>query len=50
MKTFKLLNKQSNEVINKCYCFNLEQAIVYFSIVKRLNKKDLLDIFTVVNN
>jgi hypothetical protein len=50
MKTYKLLGKKSNEVINKCYCLTLEQAVAYFSIVKELSKNDLLDIFRVVNN
>lgn len=50
MTTYNLINRQSGERINKITCFTYDQAVIYFSIVKRLSKKDLLDIFTVVNN
>lgn len=49
MKTFKLTTK-SGETINKFCCQSKEDAVDYFSKVKRLSKKVLLSLFIVENN
>ena len=47
MKTFYLKTKITEEVLKKVDCQSIEEAIEYFSKVKRLSKKDLVDIFLI---
>lgn len=46
MRNFRL-KTNSGETINSFYCQSYEQAVDYFSKVKRLSKKILLRIFIV---
>ena len=50
MKTFYLRIRKSKEVIIKTQCYSIEQAIEYFSEVKRLPKKDLVSIFLITES
>ncbi len=50
MKTFYLKTKKSKEVLIKTSCYNVEQAIDYFSEIKKLNKKDLVNIFLITES
>ena len=47
MKQFHLKSKISNETLSKFMAESYEQAVEYFSKVKKLSKKDLLNIFLV---
>lgn len=47
MKTYHLISKSAKEIINKFSCECVEDAISYFSKVKKLKKKDLLHIFDI---
>jgi hypothetical protein len=49
MKQFHLKSKLSNETFSKFVAENYEQAVEYFSKVKNLSKKDLLNIFLVTD-
>jgi hypothetical protein len=49
MKQFHLKSKTSNETFSKFMADSYEQAVEYFSKVKRLTKKDLLNIFLVTD-
>lgn len=49
MKTYYLKSKDSNETINRKEANSLELAIEYFSKIKKLNPKDLLRIYLVVD-
>ena len=49
MKTFYLNPKNSKEVISRVLLETLEEAIIYFSKVKKLSKKSILDIYTVTD-
>ncbi len=46
MKFFYLKNKEG-EVLSKSSAYSMEDAISYFSKVKRLAKKDLLEIYII---
>ncbi len=46
MKKFKLL--QNNEVLSVFECQNMDIAIQYFSLIKRLSKESLVKVFKVV--
>lgn len=48
MKVFFLRDKKTGEVLNRTIAQNLEEAIDYFSIVKHLTTKDIINIFDVV--
>ena len=50
MKTFYLRTKSTKEVIIKTNCQSIEDAIEYFSEVKRLPKKDLVSIFLITES
>jgi len=50
MKTFYLRTKSTKEVIKKTNCYSIEQAIDYFSKVKRLPKRDLVSIFLITES
>jgi len=50
MKTFYLRTKKSKEIIIKTQCYSIEQAIEYFSEVKRLPKKDIVSIFLITES
>jgi len=47
MKTYHLISKSANEIVNKFTCQYIEDAVLYFSKVKKLSKKDLLHIFDI---
>ena len=49
MKQFHLKSKISNETLSKFIAGSYEQAVEYFSKVKNLSKKDLLNIFLVTD-
>ena len=49
MKTFYLKNR-NDEIINKIRVGSLEEAIEYFSKIKDLDKKELLEIYKVEKN
>lgn len=49
MKTFKLMT-QGGEVIKKFNCEDYEEAVEYFSKIKRLKRQILLRIFKVIHN
>jgi hypothetical protein len=49
MKQYYLKSKISNESFAKFLAPSLEDAIEYFSRLKKLSKKDLLNIFTVTD-
>jgi len=49
MKTFYLKPKKCKEVISRVSLETLEEAIIYFSKVKKLSKKSILDIYTVTD-
>jgi hypothetical protein len=50
MKTFYLRTKSTKEVIKKTNCYSIEEAIDYFSKVKRLPKRDLVSIFLITES
>ena len=50
MKTFYLKTKKSKEVLIKTSCYSIEDAIDYFSKVKKLQKKDLVNIFLITDS
>jgi len=50
MKTFYLRTKSTKEVITKTNCYSIEEAIDYFSKVKRLPKRDLVSIFLITES
>lgn len=50
MKTFYLRTKSTKEVIKKTNCYSIEQAIDYFSKIKRLPKRDLVSIFLITES
>jgi fatty acid-binding protein DegV len=50
MKTFYLRTKNTKEVLIKTSCYSIEQAIEYFSEVKRLAKKDIVSIFLITES
>ena len=45
-KKFKLM--QDNEVLSVFECQNIEIAIQYFSVIKKLSKESLIKVFKVV--
>jgi hypothetical protein len=45
MKTYYLISKSADEIVNRFTCQYIEDAVSYFSRVKKLSKKDLLHIF-----
>lgn len=45
MKTYYLISKSADEIVNRFTCEYIEDALSYFSKVKKLSKKDLLHIF-----
>lgn len=47
MKTYYLISKSAGEIVNRFTCQYIEDAILYFSKVKKLSKKDLLHIFDI---
>jgi len=47
MKTYYLISKAADEIVNRFACMDIEDAISYFSKVKKLKKKDLLHIFDI---
>jgi hypothetical protein len=47
MKTYYLISKSAKEIVNRFECVDIEEAIYYFSKVKKLKKKDLLHIFDI---
>jgi len=47
MKIKFCIKTKNNEILNYCYSDNLDNAITYFSIIKKLPIKDLLDIFII---
>ena len=49
MKQYHLKSKISNESFAKYVAPSLEIAIEYFSKLKKLSKKDLLNIYTVTD-
>lgn len=49
MTQFHLKSKISNETFSKFMTESYEQAVDYFSKVKKLTKKDLLNIFIVTD-
>ena len=49
MKQYHLKSKISNESFAKFLATSLEEAIEYFSKVKKLSKKDLLNIYAVTD-
>ena len=49
MKQFHLKSKLTNETFSKFVAESYEQAVEYFSKVKKLPKKDLLNIFLVTD-
>jgi predicted DNA-binding protein (MmcQ/YjbR family) len=49
MKQFHLKSKISNETLSKFVAESYEQAVDYFSKIKKLSKKDLLNIFLVTD-
>lgn len=49
MKQYHLKSKISNESFAKFLAPSLEEAIEYFSRLKKLSKKDLLNIYTVTD-
>jgi hypothetical protein len=48
-KIFYLKPKNCKDVISKISIESLEEAIIYFSKVKKLSKKSILDIYTVTD-
>jgi hypothetical protein len=50
MKTFYLRIKDTKEVLIKTSCYNIEEAVDYFSKVKQLPKKDLVSIFLITES
>jgi hypothetical protein len=50
MKTFYLKTRKSKEVLIKTSCYSIEQAIDYFSKIKQLHKKDLVNIFLITES
>jgi hypothetical protein len=49
MKQYHLKSKISNESFAKFVATSLEEAIEYFSKLKKLSKKDLLNIYAVTD-
>jgi len=49
MKKYHLKSKNSNESYAKFFASSLEEAIEYFSRLKKLSKKDLLNIYAVTD-
>jgi hypothetical protein len=49
MKQYHLKSKISNESFAKFAATSLEEAIEYFSKLKKLSKKDLLNIYAVTD-
>jgi hypothetical protein len=49
MKQYHLKSKISNESFAKFLAPSLEEAIEYFSKLKKLSKKDLLNIYAVTD-
>jgi predicted DNA-binding protein (MmcQ/YjbR family) len=49
MKQYHLKSKISNETLSKFVAESYEQAVDYFSKIKKLSKKDLLNIFLVTD-
>jgi len=49
MKQYHLKSKISEESFAKFVASSLEEAIEYFSRLKKLSKKDLLNIYDVTN-
>ena len=47
MKKFVLCIKESEEIINTYVTNTLEEAIIYFASVKKLDRFSLLDIYNV---
>jgi hypothetical protein len=48
MKTFYLtIGNNKKDIIAKVFAENLQQAVDYFSKIKKLSKNDLLGIYTV---
>lgn len=45
MKTYYLISKSADEIVNRFTCQYIEDAVSYFSKIKKLSKKDLLHIF-----
>ena len=50
MKTFYLKTKKSKEVLIKTRCYSVEEAIEYFSQVKKISKKDIVTIFLITES
>ena len=50
MKTFYLKTKSTKEVLIKTSCHSIEEAIDYFSKIKRLPKKDIVSIFLITES
>ena len=49
MKQFYLKSKITHEVFSKIFTKTYDDAVEYFSKVKKLSKKDLLNIFLVTD-
>lgn len=50
MKTFYLRTKSTKEVLIKTSCYSVEDAIEYFSEIKKLPKKDIVNIFLITQS
>jgi hypothetical protein len=49
MKTFYLKTKNCKEVISRVSLESLEEAIIYFCKLKKLDRKSILNIYTVTD-